>query len=171
MKKILFSLIALLGIVACEQDQIDATLQTLRLSVDKNEIVADGSEKTTFSVTDSNDATVTDAKIYFADTNEVLEGNTFKTKYAGEYKFYAKRGNEKSNTIAVTATKATETPDDPNTPGGDDPVKKQIVLSVSPTTIKADGTESAVFTLKVDGKSATNLDVYNAANDSKLAGN
>lgn len=171
MKKILFSLIALLGIVACEQDQTDTTLQTLRLSVDKSEIVADGSEKTTFSVADSNDATVTDAKIYFADTNEVLEGNTFKTKYAGEYKFYAKRGNEKSNTIIVTAT-ATEDNlgDDPVNPG-DDPVQKQIVLSVSPSSIKADGTESAVFTLKVDGKSTTNFDVYNAANDSKLAGN
>ena len=171
MKKILFSLIALLGIMACEQDQTDTALQTLRLSVDKSEIVADGSEKTTFSVADSNDATVTDAKIYFADTNEVLEGNTFKTKYAGEYKFYAKRGNEKSNTIIVTATKAEDTPnDEPDTPG-DDPVQKQIVLSVSPSSIKADGVESAVFTLKVDGKSTTNFDVYNAANDSKLAGN
>ena len=172
MKKILFSLIALLGIMACEETpQADALTQSLILTVDHSEIVADGVEAATFTVTDKSGDEVSDAKIYFADTNEVLGGNTFKTKYAGEYKFYAKRDNEKSNTIAVTATKATETPDDPNTPGGDDPVKKQIVLSVSPSSIKADGVESAVFTLKVDGKSTTNFDVYNAANNSKLAGN
>ena len=172
MKKILFSLIALLGIVACDDTpEADALTQSLILTVDHSEIVADGVEAATFTVTDKSGDEVSDAKIYFADTNEVLGGNTFKTKYAGEYKFYAKRDNEKSNTIAVTATKATETPDDPNTPGGDDPVKKQIVLSVSPSSIKADGVESAVFTLRVDGKSTTNFDVYNAANNSKLAGN
>lgn len=173
MKKILFSLIALLGIVACEETpQADTLTQSLKLTVDTSEIVANGTDVATFSVADSNGAEVTDAKIYFADTNEVLGANTFKTKYAGEYKFYAKRGNEKSNTISVTATKVEETPDDPNNPGGgDEPTEKQIVLSVSPSSIKADGVESAVFTLKVDGKSTTNFDVYNAANNSKLSGN
>ncbi len=172
MKKILFSLIALLGIVACEETpQADTLTQSLKLTVDISEIVANGTDVATFSVADSNGAKVTDAKIYFADTNEVLGANTFKTKYAGEYKFYAKRGNEKSNTISVTATKVEETPDDPNNPGGEEPTEKQVVLSVSPASIKADGVESAVFTLKVDGKSTTNFDVYNAANDSKLAGN
>ena len=172
MKKILFSLIALLGIVACEETpQADTLTQSLKLTVDTSEIVANGTDVATFSVADSNGAEVTDAKIYFADTNEVLGANTFKTKYAGEYKFYAKRGNEKSNTISVTATKVEETPDDPNAPGGEEPTEKQVVLSVSPASIKADGIESAVFTLKVDGKSTTNFDVYNAANDSKLAGN
>ena len=172
MKKILFSLIALLGIVACDDTQeVDTLTQSLILTVDHSEIVADGVEAATFTVTDKSGDEVSDAKIYFADTNEVLGGNTFKTKYAGEYKFYAKRDNEKSNTIAVTATKATETPDEPNNPGGEDPAEKQVVLSVSPASIKADGIESAVFTLKVDGKSTANFDVYNAADDSKLAGN
>ena len=172
MKKILFSLIALLGIVACDDTpEADTITQTLTLTIDHSEIVADGAEVATFTVTDKSGAAVNNATIYFADTNEALGGNTFKTKYAGEYKFYAKRGNEKSNTISVTATKATETPDEPNNPGGEEPTEKQIVLSVSPASIKADGIESAVFTLKVDGKSTTNFDVYNAANDSKLAGN
>ena len=147
MKKLLFSLIALLGIVACNETPEDAVSQTLKLTIDKSEIVADGTDVVTFNVADSKDAKVDDAKIYFADTNEVLEGNTFKTKYAGEYKFYAKRGNEKSNTVTVTATKAEETPDNPDTPV--DPTDKQVVLSVSPTTIYADGEETAVFTLKV----------------------
>ncbi|MBO7189177.1 MAG: hypothetical protein J6V55_01170 [Alistipes sp.] len=169
MKKLLFSLIALLGIVACNETPEDAVSQTLKLTIDKSEIVADGTDVVTFNVADSKDAKVDDAKIYFADTNEVLEGNTFKTKYAGEYKFYAKRGNEKSNTVTVTATKAEETPDNPDTPV--DPTDKQVVLSVSPTTIYADGEETAVFTLKVDGVSTTNFDVYNAVDNSKLSGN
>lgn len=172
MKKILFSLIALLGIVACEDTPATDTIkQTLTLTVDHSEIVADGVEVATFTVTDKSGAEVSDAKIYFADTNEVLEGNTFKTKFAGEYKFYAKRGNEMSNTISVTTTKASETPDGPDNPGGEEPTKKQIVLSVSPASIKADGVESAVFTLKVDGTETANFDVYNAADNSKLAGN
>ena len=178
MKKILFSLIALLGIVACEEANTDTLKQTLQLTADNCEIVADGTDVATFAVADSKGAAVTDATIYFADTNEALTGNTFKTRYAGEYKFYAKRNNEKSNTIIVVAVKA-ETPDNPDNPDNpgdepgtpEDPTKKQVVLSVSPTTIYADGEQKALFTLTVDGKSTANFDVYNAADDSKLAGN
>ena len=173
MKKILFSLFALLGIVACNDTPTDLISETLKLTADKSEIVADGADIATFIVVDNNGAYVDDAKIYFADTNEALEGYTFKTKFAGEYSFYAKRGNDKSNTFVVTATKAEEKPDgpndDPNNP--EDPTKKEVVLSVAPTTIVADGIEKAVFTVKVNGKSNTNFDVYNAANDSKLSGN
>ena len=176
MKKILFSLLALVGIVACEEPATDTLKQTLTLAADNSEIVADGAEVATFTVTDVNGATITDATIYFADTNEALGGNTFKTKYAGEYSFYAKRGNEKSNTIVITAKKAAETPDNPDpdnpdNPGGEEPTKKQVVLSVAPTTIYADGEDKAVFTVTVDGVSSTNFDVFNAADDSKLSGN
>lgn len=172
MKKILFSLIALFGIVACTPEEPNTISETLKLTVDKSAIEANGTDTVTFSVVDSNDTIVEDAKIYFADTNEVLGGNTFKTKYAGEYKFYAKRGNEKSNTVIVTATKVEDTPDNPDGPDTpENPTKKQVVLSVSPATIYADGEEIAVFALKVDGASVTNYDVYNAADDSKLAGN
>ena len=134
--------------------------------------MANGTDVATFAVADSKGAAVTDATIYFADTNEALTGNTFKTRYAGEYKFYAKRSNEKSNTIIVVAVKA-ETPDNPGDEPGtpEDPTKKQVVLSVSPTTIYADGEQKALFTLTVDNKSTANFDVYNAADDSKLAGN
>lgn len=174
MKKILFSLLALVGIVACEEPATDTLKQTLTLAADNSEIVADGAEVATFTVTDVNGATITDATIYFADTNEALGGNTFKTKYAGEYSFYAKRGNEKSNTIVITAKKAAETPDNPDNPdnpGGEEPTKKQVVLSVAPTTIYADGEDKAVFTVTVDGVSSTDFDVFNAADDSKLSGN
>ena len=173
MKKILFSLIALLGIVACEENNSDLLSQTLRLSADKVIIVANGSEEATFSVKDSNGAEVADAQIYFAATNEALSGYTFKTKYAGEYTFYAKRGNERSNSISIVATAANDNPDNPDNPGtpGDDPEQKRVVLTVSPTTIYADGVERAAFVVKYDGKYNTNFDVYNAASNSKLASN
>ena len=163
MKKSLFALVALLGFVACEEPTIDTTInETLKISADKNEIISNGTDVVTFTVKDSSDAVV-DATIYFADTNEALEGNTFKTKYAGEYKFYAKRDNEKSNTITIVA----EAKSDDN--GGDEPVVKELVLSVSPASIKADGVEKALFTLKQDGKAVANFEVYNAADDTQLA--
>ena len=164
MKKILFALFALMGIVACEQISVDPIIEeTLKLSADKSEIVADGSDAATFTVKDAND-NVVDATIYFAETNEALEGNTFKTKYAGEYKFYAKLNNEISATITIVA-KAKSNNDDQ----GEEPATKELVFSVSPASIKADGQEKAIFTLKQDGKAVANYDVYNAANDTKLS--
>ena len=168
MKKILFALCALLGIVACEHNEADTVItETLKLSADKSEIINDGADAVTFSVKDASDAAV-EATIYFADTNEALEGNTFKTKYAGEYTFYAKRGNEKSNTITVVAKKADDNGGG-NGEGGEEPAEKELVLSVAPASIKADGAEKAVFTLKQDGQAVANFEVYNAADDTQLA--
>ncbi len=166
MKKILFALVALLGIVACEETTIEPIKESIKISADKNEIVADGTDIVTFTVQDYEGNNIEEYKILFADTNEELVGNTFKTKYAGEYKFYAQRRNEISNTIVVTA----KAKSDDNGGNGDDPVVKEYVLSVSPATIVADGTSKAVFTLKEDGKAVSNFDVFNAADDTQLAG-
>ena len=166
MKKILFALVALLGIVACEQTTVTTVSESLKLAADKSEIVADGADEATFTVKDSHDAVV-EATIYFADTNEALEGNTFKTKYAGEYKFYAKKGDAKSNTFTVTAKSNNDEGGKEN--GGEEPADKVYVLSVAPASIKADGMEKAVFTLKESGKEIAGFEVYNAADDAKLA--
>lgn len=169
MKKILFALVALVGIVACEQVGVDPIIkETLNISADKSEIVADGTDVVTFTVKDNNNSVV-EATIYFADTNEALEGNSFKTKYTGEYKFYAKRDNEKSNTIVVVA-KEKQGGNDNNGDNGEEPAEKEVVFSVSPTTIKADGVEKATFSLKVNGKEAGNYEIFNAADDSKFEG-
>jgi hypothetical protein len=77
------------------------------------EITADGNDTATFTVVDSNDNAVVDATLYLADTNEALEGMTFKTKYVGEYKFYAKKGNSKSNEVVVVAKEVNVTPEPP----------------------------------------------------------
>ena len=162
MKKIIFALVALLGIVACEETTIEQG-GNIKLSADKSEIVADGADAVTFVVKDSSDAVIEDAVIYFAETNEALNGNTFKTKYAGEYKFYAKRGNENSNTIIVTA----KTQGNNN---GHEPADKEYKLSVSPSSIVADGAEKATFSLTVDGVAEANFEVYIASDDTMLPG-
>ena len=168
MKKILFGLVALLGIVSCEQTTITKVEESIKLSADKLEIVADGADVATFAVTDMSNNAIEGATIYFAATNEALEGNTFKTKYAGEYEFYAKKDNAKSNTLKVVAKAKSD--DNGGNDNGEEPVEKEIVFSVSPASIKADGQEQATFSLKVNGKEAANYDIYNAADDSKLAG-
>ena len=168
MRKILFALVALLGIVACEQTTVTTVSESLKLAADKSEIVADGADEVTFTVKDSHDAVV-EATIYFADTNEALEGNTFKTKYAGEYKFYAKKGDAKSNTFTVTAKAKSNNDEGGKENGGEEPADKVYVLSVAPASIKADGMEKAVFTLKESGKEVAGFEVYNAADDAKLA--
>ena len=168
MKKILFALVALLGFVACDTNE-PVVEQKINLSADKSEIVADGNDVVTFAVKNLEGEVLEDATIHFADTHEALEGMTFKTKYAGEYSFYAKRGTAKSDVWTVTA-KEPGNNDDPND-DPDNPVKKEYVLSVSPATIVADGAEKAVFTLKADGEVVADFELYNAANDTKLAAN
>ena len=161
MKKILFALVALLGIVACETEPVVEPQQTLKLSADKMDITADGEDVATFTVKNSNDEVV-EATIYLADTNEALEGNTFKTKYAGEYKFYAKVGNSKSNEIIVIAKEQGENPDPT-------PEPETLQLSVDKATINADGVEKATFTAAVNGE-VVEAKIYNAANDTALSG-
>ena len=161
MKKILFALVALLGIVACETEPVVEPQQTLKLSADKMEITADGEDVATFTVKNSNDEVV-EATIYLADTNEALESNTFKTKYVGEYKFYAKVGNSKSNEIIVIAKERGENP-------GPTPEPETLQLSVDKATINADGVEKATFTATVNGEVVEAI-IYNAANDTALSG-
>ena len=168
MKKILFALVALLGIVACDTNE-PVVEQKINLSADKSEIVADGSDVVTFAVKNLEGEVLEDATIHFADTHEALDGMTFKTKYAGEYSFYAKCGTAKSDVWTVTA-KEPGNNDDPND-DPDNPVKKEYVLSVSPATIVADGAEKAVFTLKADGEVIADFELYNAADDTQLAAN
>ena len=113
MKKILYALVALLGIVACQP--VEPTVEhTLSLIVDKSEIIANGEDAVTFAVKrfDTREY-VENATIHFADTNEALEGMTFKTKYAGEYSFYAKCGSETSEVWTVIAKEPSNN-DNPN---------------------------------------------------------
>lgn len=161
MKKIIFALVALLGIVACEeQPPVDQT-QSLLISADKLIIVADGKDTATFTVTDK-DKNEVNATIIFADTKEALEGNTFKTNYAGNYVFYAKYGDKISHPIGIVATEPGQTPEPEPEPG-------VLQLSVDNKTIDADGEAVALFTATLDGE-AVEATIYNAADDTALEG-
>ena len=150
MKRLLFALVAMLGIIACETEPAAPVVeQTLQLSADNTQIYADGTQTATFTVKDSTGEAVEGATIYFADTNEALEGNTFKTKYVGTYTFYAQKGNNKSNTITIEALEVTaET--------------KVVTLSVAPTSIVADGQSAAVFSTTCNGE-AVEATVYDGS--------
>ena len=137
MKK-LFGLFAILslavGFTACEEvapntpDNSEVTL-----SVDKNEISADGKEFVTFT------ATPAEAQIICLNDNSVLSTNTFKTTTAGEYRFAAIHNGVKSNEVTVTA-KA---------------LKKEVMLTADKSTIVGDNTDVVTFTVIVDGEDKT----------------
>lgn len=98
-----------------------------------------------------------DASIYFADTHEALEGKQFKTKYAGEYSFYAKRGTSKSDTINVTAKKVVATP-------------KEVTLTVEQEEYMI-GTV-ATFAVNYNGTDVTSsATIYLAENNEAIEGN
>ena len=162
MKRLLFAFVALLGIVACEPQE-PIVEQVLELAADKSEITADGSDVATFTVKNAEGNTV-DATIYFADTNEALEGNTFKTKYAGEYKFYAKKDNSKSNEYTIVAKEATDTPVPP-TPKPE----KELILTVDKSVIDADGKQMATFTTTINDEEVA-ATIYNAMDNTALSG-
>ncbi|MBR2367415.1 MAG: hypothetical protein IKA81_02245 [Alistipes sp.] len=124
------------------------------LSADKTTIVADGVDAVTFSTEVKNILTEdTLVIINLADNSEV--NGTFTTTIAGTYSFQAKKGGVESNVITITATEVAE--------------DKELVLSVSPGTIKADGTDIATFTVKYGEDDVTSqAAIYN--NGSALNG-
>ena len=165
MKKLFFALVALLGFVACDSNE-PSFEPKLQLIVDKAEIIANGEDCVTFAVKyDGKDVTA-DATIHFADTHEALEGNTFKTKYAGEYEFYAKYRDAKSEVWQVYAKE--DKGDDPVPPGPEP--EKVLTLSVEPATIYVD--ETATFTVEYDGNDVSSEAViYLADGDVAIEGN
>ena len=152
-----FLIFALLGLIACETEPQETTQGTLYLYADNTEIYANGEDAVTFTVKDKEGAVLEDASIYFADTHEALEGKQFKTKYAGEYSFYAKRGTSKSDTINVTAKLVDETP-------------KKVTLTVEQEEYMV-GT-IATFAVNYNGKDVTSsATIYLAENDEAIEGN
>ena len=157
-----FLIFALLGLIACETEPQETTQGTLYLYADNTEIYANGEDAVTFTVKDKEGAELEDASIYFADTHEALEGKQFKTKYAGEYSFYAKRGAAQSEAINITAKEDNDTP-------GPEPQEKELKLSVEPETIYVD--ESATFKVELEGNDVTSeATIYLKEGDVALEG-
>ena len=138
-------LLTIAGFVACDSNE-PSIEPKLQLSADKSEIIANGEDTAIFTVKNSKGEVLEDATIHFADSHEALEGKTFKTKYAGEYSFYAQHGSAKSDTLKVTAKEDNGTP-------GPDPQDKALKLTVEPATIYVN--ETATFKVELDGNDVT----------------
>ncbi|MBR2436452.1 MAG: hypothetical protein IKB24_02865 [Alistipes sp.] len=156
----IFAIIALaFGFVACEGNETTENKEyNVELSVDKSSIKADGEEQATFTVK-VDGAVAEDAQIICLNDNSIVEGTTFKTAVAGEYSFKAAYKGFTSETVTITAV-AVEAP------------IPAVELTVDKNEIVADNSDTATFTVKVDGEdksSEVKITVINY--NSELEGN
>ena len=159
MKKFLsiFAIVALaLGFTACEptvEPQPEAQKPTL--SVDKNEILANGVDAATFTASVEG-VEGAEIQIISLKDNTILTGNTFTTTEPGKYQFKAIYGQESSDVVEITAKE----------------VEKIVKLEADKSEILADNTESVTFTVKVDDVVVTeNYEITNLNYGIKLEGN
>ena len=125
----------------------------ISLEADKSEIVADDTEAVTFTVKVDGAEVSNGYEIINLNYNAELEGNTFTSDVAGEFKFQAKYdGKWLSNEVTVTVN---------NIPV---PEHKTLKISATPNRIKADGVEEAVFTVMYGDEDVTaEAEIYNTA--------
>ena len=125
----------------------------ITLEADKSEIIADNTETVTFTVKVDGVEVDNNYQIINLNYNAALEGNTFVSDVAGEFKFQAKYdGRWPSNEVTITVN---------NIPM---PEYKELKITASPNRIKADGMEEAVFTVKYGDEDVTaEAEIYNTA--------
>ena len=130
----------------------------ITLEADKSEILADNTEAVTFSVKVDGAETTDGYEIINLNYSVALEGNTFTSDVAGEFKFQAKYdGKWLSNELTVTVNEVPV------------PEHKELKLYATPNRIKADGTEEAVFTVMYGKDDVTaEAEVYNSLTNETL---
>ena len=104
----------------------------LFLTPDKQNIVADGTEVVTFTVTINGEDVTASSTITNLTANTALEGNTFSTDAVGEYLFEAKYEDLTSPQVKINATAVPQ---------------KNLTIKASKMRIKADGEEKTLFTV------------------------
>ncbi len=126
---------------ACEKP-VDGVKELL-LSAGKTSITANGTDEIAFTVTYGGEE-ITDASIKATYTllngrsyNMTLDGYTFSTEEAGEYKFSVKHGGQTSNVLTVDAVA---------------PVVYEIVLKADRASMTADGKDEISFSVTIDGE-------------------
>lgn len=125
----------------------------ITLEADKSEIVADAADAVTFTVKVDGAEVIDGYEITNLNYSVALEGNTFTSDVAGEFKFQAKYdGKWLSNEVTITVN---------NVPV---PEQKTLKITASPNRIKADGSEEAVFTVMYGDEDVTaEAEIYNTA--------
>jgi hypothetical protein len=123
----------------------------ITLEADKTEITADAADAVTFTVKVDGAEVTEGYEITNLNYSAALEGNTFTSDVAGEFKFQAKYdGKWLSNEVTIIA-KAVEKP-----------VEKELKIKATPNRIKADGSEEAVFTVLYGEDDVTaDAEIYN----------
>ena len=189
MKKLLLVLTILCIVLpSCKKTPI------ITLSVDKSEISANGVDVAKFKVICNDEDDVTQkAHIFFADTNKELTNKTFSTTEPKTYTFYATYDDATSGKVTVKAIEVIDDNDDNNDDNNDndndgdndndndndnddnnDNDNDDVIvveLSVSKTSILADGEDAAVFNVTANGDALSeNYQVLNVA-DSSLVEN
>lgn len=171
MKKLFYLFIVFtLFVTSCRPKPPVEEIKPITLSVDTTLILADGEDVATFTVTCDKEDVTDDCLIYFAKNNEQLGSYTYSTTEADTCKFYARRGEQKSNEVTVISKEVVpedpENPEEPEIPEIEGP----IVLSASTDTIIANGIDAANFTVIQDSIDVTNMtDIF--VNNNRIEGN
>ncbi|MDR2914727.1 MAG: Omp28-related outer membrane protein [Tannerella sp.] len=133
--------------------EVNAMPIILIFSADTTIIKANGSSRTTFSVT-ADGENVTNKVEFFRKSEEadiLLENNTFTTDQEGSYEFYCKYNDHISNTITITA------------------VPFLLTLKADATSIKANGKEQVRFSVTADDNDITSeAKIYRKEGDNNI---
>ena len=130
----------------------------ITLEADKSEMIADNTETVTFTVKVDGIEVTDGYEITNLNYNVAIEGNTFTSDVAGEFKFQAKYEDKwLSNEVTVTVNEVPV------------PEHKELKLYATPNRIKADGVEETVFTVMYGEDDVTaESEVYNTATQEVL---
>ena len=133
----------------------------VKLEADKSEILADNTESVTFTVKVDDVVVTENYEITNLNYGIKVEGNTFTSDVAGEFKFQAKyEGKWLSNEVIVVVNEVPV------------PEKKTLKIIATPNRIKADGTEEATFTVTYGQEDVTaEAEIYNVKTNEVLSGN
>lgn len=134
----------------------------VELKADKTEILNDGIDKITFSVT-VDEEVISDGYQILNVQDSTAINNVFSTTIAGSYTFVALYNNVYSNDIVIKV-KEVEEPEEPEVP--------VVELKTDKNVIKNNGSDKVTFTVLVDGENLTSESViFNATDNVNLDGN
>lgn len=135
---VMLLLLSTVGMMAGCKKQPSSTPAKPVLTADIPEILADGTEKTTFTVTYNGVDVTAQAVITNTVTNEPLTGNTFSTTTPDTYTFVATYNNEMSETVTIVALPTSD-----------------LLLAVDNESIINNGEDTATFTVTYQGNDVT----------------
>ena len=150
--------LALLGLVACKVDvnEPENSIETIELSVDVDEIMADGQDYVRFTVISDGQDVTRETTIFYAGGASVLVGHTFHTTQPGVYRFYAMKGDVTSNEVTVTAKEVSAEPQ---------------VITLTASSMEIFVGEEVIFTVHSDEEDITSAaTIYHAEDNTPLSG-